>query len=159
MIFRQELLDAAVSLWTIIIPTELWNKYDACNSGIEPGLPKMSMWKNNEVHTLDSNSGRPCQNWILCHWTIRATVDVINLHKAVLARSQLGEQTLWMELIFSSSSFGNIVFHSWKLVILSLGEYCFQIRPTRRLVGFYFYFWNSYLEFWTEVWLVPFGIM
>ncbi len=33
MIFRQELLDAAVSLWTTIIPkgiTITGNKYDAC---------------------------------------------------------------------------------------------------------------------------------
>ncbi len=53
-----------------------------------------------------------------------------------------------MELIFSSPSFENIKFHSWKLVILSVGEYYFQFRTTRRLVGLYFYFLNFICGIW-----------
>jgi len=38
----------------------------------EPRLPKMSSWKNNKLHTLDSNSGPLHQLQVFCHRTIKA---------------------------------------------------------------------------------------
>ncbi len=43
MIFRQELLDAAVSLWTTIIPKGLTIINMMPVPGIEPGLSTMSL--------------------------------------------------------------------------------------------------------------------
>ncbi len=43
MIFRQELLDAAVSLWMNIIPTGIMITNIMPVPGIQPGLPTMSL--------------------------------------------------------------------------------------------------------------------
>ncbi len=56
MIFRQELLDAAVSLWTNIIPKGLTIIIMMPVPGIEPELPTMSLWKYNKICKLDSNT-------------------------------------------------------------------------------------------------------
>ncbi len=38
----------------------------------EPSLPRMSAWKNNKLHTQDSNPGPLYQLWACWHWTIKA---------------------------------------------------------------------------------------
>ncbi len=38
----------------------------------EPRPPGMSSWKNNELHTLDFNTGPLHRKQVFCHWTIKA---------------------------------------------------------------------------------------
>ncbi len=123
----------------------VWNKYDACDQD-QTGAPNNVMWKNNKSSWAGFELLPPASQFSILTGPLE--LETIKLHKAILGKDpSWGNKPwkFWMELIFSSPSFGNIKLHSWKLVTLSLGEYCFQIRNTRRLVGLYFLFFKLYM--------------
>ena len=92
MISRQELLDAAVSLWTDIIPRGIMITNMMPMRGIEPVLPtmhyeniaKFACW----IQTLTTH--------VRIEYFAAGPSDlyIFNFTKLYLSRSQLGEQTL-----------------------------------------------------------------
>ena len=71
MIFQQELLDAAFSLWGNIVTKGIMKQIWAC-AWDRTGAPNDVIVKNNKVRALDSDSGGQHQNWVLSCRTIRA---------------------------------------------------------------------------------------
>ncbi len=117
----------------------------------EPRLPRMTSWKNNKLHTLDLNLGPPVSEAkylsldhqsCLCQdhsWGNKAA-------KPIKVTGKNGIPWLfWIIFEISNFLYRSILFpnlnykkNCWKCILL---------------------FWNSYVGFWTEVWLISFGIM
>ena len=75
MTFRQEILDAAVSLWTKIIPKGIMiTKYDAC--------ARYRTWATNYVcHCENITNFARWIRTLATHWTIGARYSIFILHK------------------------------------------------------------------------------
>ncbi len=108
----------------------------------EPRHPRMSSWKSNKHHTLDLNSGPLHHQQVFCHWT-------------TIARYIMFPQSCTCQ----DPSWGNKSAKPAKVTGKNNSPWQFWMELIffgRELI---FLFWNSYVGFWTEVWLIPVGLM
>ncbi len=144
----------------------------------EPRLPRMSSW--NKLHNLDLNSGTLQMLQVFCHWTIKADTKGSYISILIPLRttknsflsvtftgsadlfSQLGSShvqlcgdTMYLALVVQCQNTYSCCrgpgSESWMWILL-----CFHADILGRLnLVFIVPFGTSYVEFWSEVWLVP----
>ncbi len=152
----------------------------------EPRLPRMSSWKNIKLHTLDSTSGPLHQQQVFCHWTIKARYHMFpqinissiqNYQLSFLLVTFTGLADLFPQLGSSDEQLcGDSMYLALMVPLKNTYFWCRGLGSNPGLWSLIFVhadilgrlgsnlvfivpFGTSTMEFGTEVWLVPFGIM